>query len=271
MTRSAPLRYGIQLDCLRGMPRGTGAPRVGLRRRLGDDGCRQLAAAGLDVVQATVMTGVDPGACARAGLALTAAGTWGLVPGDGRLEPRPRRWRDAGMVEAAMVVGSPVSTEAERRRRVEELLATSDKVGLPVHIETHRSSITQDLEATCALAEQYPELTFNLDYSHWFFAHGLWRSPLADVVEQLAPVLRRTAFVQLRVSSPDEVQTPTSNETWTEHFLAVWEATARLSDASRITVVSELLPSYTGYAARRADRWDESLRLIARLRDRVAA
>ncbi len=268
MSGTRKVRYGVQLDSLRGNPRSSGSPRLGLRRRLGDEACRRVAAAGLDVIQATTLTGVDMAACQRAGLIPTTSGTWGVVPGDERLQQRLQGWSDAGYNEATLIIGSSVDDRDERRRRVEELLATSSRVGLAVHLETHRSSITQDIDSTCELAGEYPELTFNLDYSHWFFSHGLWDYSVAEIVDRLAPVLRSTEFMHLRVSSPHEMQIRTTDGPWRQHFLDIWTETKRISGTPEITVVTELLPRFVGYATTVCDRWSDSLELITFLRSR---
>jgi hypothetical protein len=79
---------------------------------------------------------------------------------------------------------------------------------LPILIETHRATITQDSWRTVRMVERNPEVRFNGDFSHWYT--GLeW--PYGDVEAKLAfisPVLERVRFFHGRVGNSSHIQLP---------------------------------------------------------------
>ena len=53
-------------------------------------------------------------------------------------------------------------------RLVEAILTASEKYRLPIFIETHRATITQDIWRTVQITRRFPEVRFNGDFSHYY-------------------------------------------------------------------------------------------------------
>jgi hypothetical protein len=66
---------------------------------------------------------------------------------------------------------------------VEAILTASDKHCLPIFLETHRATITQDLWRTIQITKKFPEVRFNGDFSHYYcgqeLVYGDWDAKLA--------------------------------------------------------------------------------------------
>ena len=80
-------------------------------------------------------------------------------------------------------VGWGLENDDESFRLVEAILSASDRHHLPIFIETHRATITQDLWRTVQITKQFPEVRFNGDFSHYYcgqeLVYGDWESKLA--------------------------------------------------------------------------------------------
>lgn len=163
---------------------------------------------------------------------------------------------------------------------VRAITRASNDEDLPIYIETHRATITQDSWRTVRLIERNPEIRFNADFSHWYtgleMPYGDWEEKVAF----LAPVFERVRFVHGRCGNSSHIQMPLHHPSMAdalEHFRDLWTRsfagflrTARPGDF--ICFAPELLPPCTNYAntvsdgqgnwQEASDRWSESLQLI---------
>ena len=265
--------YGVHLETFRQLPRRPAVPRLTLRGQLTDSGYERLLDAGVAAVEQGSTTTVDPQRCNQLGIDVYAGLTWGIRSGDRKFPEKVRRLADEGHRGVTLLCGSPLDGEAEVRARVEELLELQSLLGIPICLETHRGTITQYIGTTVALAEAYPELVFNLDYSHWFFAHRLWNEDVDAVVAAIAPVLRQVGHLHLRVSSPAEVQVALADAGHLPHFLGIWSQALEITERPQLAVVTELLPAVYGYSSgdANANRWEDSLNLLGEVRTLVGA
>ncbi|HEX5283773.1 MAG TPA: hypothetical protein VFW30_06615 [Bryocella sp.] len=105
-------------------------------------------------------------------------------------------------------VGWGLEDNDEVFRLIESILAASDRHRLPIFIETHRATITQDLWRTIQLIKKFPEIRFNGDFSHYYcgqeLAYGDWASKLAF----MQPILDRVGFIHGRIANPGCMQVP---------------------------------------------------------------
>lgn len=89
---------------------------------------------------------------------------------------------------------------------VESILTASEKHRLPIFIETHRATITQDLWRTVQITKEFPEVRFNGDFSHYYcgqeLVYGDWAAKLAF----MAPIFARVGFLHGRIASPGCMQ-----------------------------------------------------------------
>jgi hypothetical protein len=72
--------------------------------------------------------------------------------------------------------GWGIEDDGEVARLVEAIVNASDRYRLPIFIETHRATITQDLWRTVQIAKRFPEVRFNGDFSHYYCGQELIHS-----------------------------------------------------------------------------------------------
>lgn len=150
-------------------------------------------------------------------------------------------------------------------RLVEAILEASERHRLPIFLETHRATITQDLWRTVQIATRFPEVRFNGDFSHYYcgqeLVYGDWPSKLAF----MEPIFQRVGFLHGRIASPGSMQVPIEPDldarpvqahgelNYLAHFKELWAGamTGFLRRAGRGDVLifaPELLPGTYYYA-----------------------
>lgn len=195
--------------------------------------------------------------------------------------------RSTGDVEGllAMWAGSPISsltlhlgtgfeTPAEASALVESALKASASAAIPVLIETHRATLFQDPARAISLVEQFPELRFTADLSHWYTGVELVYGDLDAKLEAMAPVFERCRMIHGRISDPGCIQVavePDDTRPHVEHFRRMWsavvDACTRSDEIDVLPFVVELLPAGSGYARtidrgngpeEEVDRWTQA-------------
>lgn len=102
--------------------------------------------------------------------------------------------------------GWGIEDDTDVHRLVEAILRASEKHGIPVFVETHRATITQDLWRTVKLTEKFPEIRFNCDLSHYYTGQELVYGGLEMKLAFMEPILARTGFMHGRIGSPGCMQ-----------------------------------------------------------------
>jgi len=97
-------------------------------------------------------------------------------------------------------------------RLVEAILAASDRHRLPIFIETHRATMTQDLWRTVQIARKFPEVRFNGDFSHYYCGQELDYGDWDSKLDSMEPVFERVGFVHGRIASSGCMQVPIGAE-----------------------------------------------------------
>lgn len=144
------------------------------------------------------------------------------------------RHSDRGDQCITVHVGWGLEDDDEVAYLVEAVLAASDKHHLPIFIETHRATITQDMWRTVQITRRFPEVRFNGDFSHYYcgqeLVYGDWNTKLAF----LEPVFERVGFMHGRIASPGWIQAPIGADlnarplqadgvaNYLEHFKDLW-------------------------------------------------
>jgi hypothetical protein len=266
------LLVGISLVTLMSPPSWSRTPRGDTAAMLAG-----VRAAGYEAVQ-----GRDPGAARAAGLTPTAIGRLDR-PGDAR--DLARTHRDAGCNALTLHVGDGFETDDEAVRLAEAVVEASEAEGLPIYVETHRATMTQDMKRTLDLVERVPELRFNGDFSHWYTGAEMTYGDLPAKLDRLRPITDRTRFLHGRVSSPGAIQISAKGGAQDAHldvFRTLWTrcfegflASARTGEV--FGFYPELLPASFHYArlipgadgelTEEADRWEEALFLVDVARD----
>jgi hypothetical protein len=131
-------------------------------------------------------------------------------------------------------VGWGLEDDDETCWLVEAILAASEKHRLPMFIETHRATITQDVWRTVQIAKRFPEVRFNGDFSHYYcgleLVYGDWAAKLAF----MEPIFARVGFMHGRIASPGCMQVPVDSNlaarplqahgssNYLDHFKELW-------------------------------------------------
>ncbi len=119
-------------------------------------------------------------------------------------------------------------------RLIDAILAASARHRLPIFIETHRATVTQDLWRTVQIVKRFPEIRFNGDFSHYYcgqeLVYGDWETKLAF----MEPLFLRIGFMHGRIANPGSIQTTIDTDlsvgpqqalgavNYLEHFKELW-------------------------------------------------
>lgn len=230
----------------------------------------RIAAAGFDGVQTTPPSAAElPRFAAAVEESGLAASGCTYLPQHAPAEPVFERAAAVGMVSLNAQVDGYWRDDSWQDDRVSELLALSDRYGLPFHLETHRHRLTQDPRRTLALLDRHPDLLLCGDFSHYTVMAELrapWPAEWAQALDRLA---RRCGEVHLRLNNGQSVQDPlpTIDPAQRAQFQALWR-TAQDS-APDLLLTTELLPAGIGYdrtdldGTPIGDIWTDSLDLLA--------
>ena len=93
-------------------------------------------------------------------------------------------------------------------RLVESILNASEKTRLPIFIETHRATITQDMWRTVQITKRFPEVLFNGDFSHFYCGQEMVYGGLEMKMAFMSPIFDRVGFMHGRIASPGHMQMP---------------------------------------------------------------
>lgn len=117
-------------------------------------------------------------------------------------------WIDSGFGYANLFVGHGFETLDEAKRTTEAALNQAAKFNFQIFIETHRGCVTQDVQRTLALVNEFPEIRFTSDFSHWIVTNAINEERVDRFIDVIDPVIKRTGLLQARVASVREIQVP---------------------------------------------------------------
>ncbi len=186
------------------------------------------------------------------------------VPGDAEVIAQKHAAR--GDVCVTVHAGWGIEDEKVSFQLVDAILAASKKYRLPIFIETHRATITQDLWRTVQIIKRFPEVRLNGDFSHYYcgqeLVYGDWQQKLTF----MEPIFSRVAFIHGRVSSsgcmqvsidPDLNSRPQQAHgliNYLDHFKELWTLAMagflRTAQAGDVLIFAPELLSNTHYYAR---------------------
>lgn len=280
---AARFRPYLNLFTLAGLPPASTGPRD-----LGDPKALlvELVEAGYQGIQSyeidvAGVPAADPALCAELGLGCAVAG---LVHRPGTIDGDAARWADRGYEAATLHVGRGHEDDDLAHRLLDQVVAAADRHAIPLYVETHRGTLTQDTWRTVRLAAAHPDLRFNGDFSHWYTGLEMTYGDFDERLRFLAPVFERTRFLHGRIGDPGCIQVdvgdgdPATHPS-VAHFEALWTAAFRgfLATAGpdeHMVFAPELLPPQIHYArtvpaptepggrAEETDRWHQALVLV---------
>ena len=160
----------------------------------------QLAADGFEGAQLTDDGPPPPGALAYCGL--------GRINQPGEAVLLAEKHAARGDLCLTVHVGWGIEDDDDVFRLVEAILSASERTGLPIFIETHRATITQDMWRTVQITKRFPEVLFNGDFSHYYCGQEMVYGGLEMKMEFMKPIFDRIGFMHGRIASPGHMQVP---------------------------------------------------------------
>lgn len=191
--------------------------------------------------------------------------------------------RHAGLDCLTLHVGWGLEGQDEAARLIEAVLRASARHSIPLYVETHRATIFQDLWRTVQFIQQYPQLQFNGDFSHWYTGLEMVYGGFENKLSFIQPVIERIHFLHGRIGNPGCMQVDIGDlenaarlsfvahfrTLWTKVFLAFLQRSPR---GESFCFTAELLAPNIYYArtfheSEESDRWQQSLVLTKIARD----
>lgn len=169
--------------------------------------------------------------------------------------------------------GWGIEDDDEVFRLVDAMLVASGKHRIPIFLETHRSTITQDMWRTVEITKKFPEVLFNGDFSHYYCGQEMVYGGLEMKIAFMKPIFERIGFLHGRISSPGCMQVPIDDVTgrpaqahgvadYFEHFQELWRCAAegflRSAGPGDYLIFAPELLAGTHYYARQFGAGDQS-------------
>lgn len=205
------------------------------------------------------------------------------VPGDAL----PVATKHAARGDQCLTVhaGWGIEDDDDVYRLVESILNASKKTRLPIFIETHRATITQDMWRTVQITKRFPEVLFNGDFSHYYCGQEMVYGGLEMKMEFMSPIFDRVGFMHGRIASPGHMQMPIDDVSsrpiaargitdYFADFRTMWTRAMRgfLANATKGDVLifapellsgtyyyARLFPDSNGKLAEETDRYEQAL------------
>jgi hypothetical protein len=188
---------------------------------------------------------------------------------------------DQGAECGIIHLGYGLEDDSEAGQLIEAVISATEKYGVPLYVETHRSTLTQDLWRTVQFAQRFPALRFNGDFSHWYTGQEMVYGDFDRKLQFIAPVLERVRFLHGRIGNPGCIQVDLGDgdpkrHPYIAHFKQLWTACfagflASAEPTDFICFTPELLhpeifyarvfPNAEGQLVEESDRWAQSLLL----------
>ncbi|MEO8376976.1 MAG: hypothetical protein ABI579_04835 [Candidatus Sumerlaeota bacterium] len=272
MTAKQRLRCDLNMLTLAGLPDFSAAPK-----RSGAELYRAIRAAGYEGVQAG-----DVELCRQAGLRTTGHARVDSVEDAFRAA---REGKEAGHDCVTIHAGTGLEDDSAQDKLAHAIVGASEELRIPLYLETHRATITQDIWRTVRLVERVPGLRFNGDFSHWYTGHEMTYGDFVAKLDFMEPVFQRVRFMHGRIGNSGSMQVGVGDavtganvnhfrEIWTRVFNAFFN---RAEDADVFIFTPELLRPGINYARtfrdrdgvmrEESDRWEEALKLCAIARE----
>ncbi len=177
---------------------------------------------------------------------------------------------------ATVHVGWGTDSDDHINRLLESILSASEKYDVPIYIETHRATATQDMYRTVQMTQRFPEIRFNGDFSHWYNGLEMVYGDINWKFDYLAPVFDRVRFFHGRIADPGCIQVKVNeydDRSFVMHFREIWTRgmmgfLKSAKEGDFIVFAPELLgpeihyarliPDQSGNKKEESDRWEQA-------------
>jgi hypothetical protein len=180
----------------------------------------------LQAVKAAGFEGIQTGSKAQiareVGLRVTGSGR---INSPAQADEQAREANALGCDCYTVHVGWGIEDDDQVFGLVEAVLRASERHDIPIYIETHRATITDDIWRTVQLVGRFPGIRFNGDFSHWYAGHEMVYGDIESKWQFMRPVFDRVRFIHGRIASPGCIQVAIGEGTgqpYVEHFKEMW-------------------------------------------------
>ncbi len=216
----------------------------------------------------------DPKLCSDLELELTAHARINKV---GELDELVPKWKAENYNCATLHVGWGMESDQEIDDLLSYIISMSESYDFPLYIETHRSTITQDMQRTVEMTKRFPEIRFNGDFSHYYTGQEMVYGGIENKWEFISPIFDRVRFVHARIGNPGSIQVDIAdgkNQVYVDHFREMWTRafagflkSAGPGDYLCFTVellqsdifYARLIKNELGELVEEGDRWQQAL------------
>jgi len=161
--------------------------------------------------------------CQKLGLKITAHARVNHV---GDLDVLLPVWKEKKYDCATVHLGWGMESDVEIDTLVQYIINCSATYDIPIYIETHRATITQDMQRTVELIKRFPEVRFNADFSHWYTGQEMVYGGIENKWNFIQPVFDRVRFIHARIGNPGAIQVNVNaleNKDYVSHFKQMWK------------------------------------------------
>ncbi len=166
--------------------------------------------------------------------------------------------------------GNAFLSDEEAARLVREGYKIAYDAGVPMTLETHRGTVTENPYRAMRLAERVAELRLTGDLSHYGVGAEIGGEPAREVIRLLSPLLDRVDTLQARITNGEQVQLDvgTGNGDLAQNWVELWAEVMRrwrkrAQPGEWFPFSTELgPPSYSILdleGKEMSDRWEQSL------------
>ena len=121
---------------------------------------------------------------------------------------------------------------------LEDMFDLANDAGLPLFIETHRGTVTQDLRRTVKVIDRFKKVRFTGDFSHYALAGELTGTWSDEIWDHFRPIAARCGNWHGRISFAEQVQNDISDgsDELVQQFKRLWSMgmAAWLKSPSRV-------------------------------------
>ncbi len=133
--------------------------------------------------------------------------------------------------------GNAFLSDEEAARLVREGYKIAYDAGVPMTLETHRGTVTENPYRAMRLAERVAELRLTGDLSHYGVGAEIGGEPAREVIRLLSPLLDRVDTLQARITNGEQVQLDvgTGNGDLAQNWVELWAEVMRRMAQARPT------------------------------------